>query len=78
VLGGSAYLSGRGGANYQDPSKFRDASIELRYTAFANRSYPQVGCAEFVPGLSVVDALFNIGAQSVSEMIASAAEPTCE
>ncbi|MBL27192.1 MAG: hypothetical protein CMM50_06540 [Rhodospirillaceae bacterium] len=56
------YLSGRGGANYQDPVKFSTAGVGLRYTDFMPKPYPQIG-GDFVPGLSVVDALFNIGVE---------------
>ena len=58
--GAKVYFSGRGGAEYQDEVKFSDAGFELAYTGFhALSSYrnPKHHC----PGLSVVDAVFNVG-----------------
>jgi hypothetical protein len=53
------YLSGKGGAKYQDPAKFKAAGIELRYTDFVHPVYDQGG--QFVPGLSILDAVFHLG-----------------
>lgn len=84
-VGGSRYLSGKGGSNYQDPEKFRAAGIDLAYTGFSPVPYPQHGAAKqgavqqgedgFVPGLSVVDALFNIGAEGIREMFTQQGGP---
>lgn len=72
LAGGTRYLSGKGGANYQDPEKFAANGIELEYSSFRPVPYPQRGAAEFLPGLSVIDALANIGAQGIREMFAAA------
>lgn len=73
LAGGTRYLSGKGGANYQDPEKFVARGIELDYSAFTPVPYPQRGAAEFLPGLSVIDALANIGADGIHKMFAAAA-----
>ena len=62
------YLSGRGGAGYQDPAKFMAAGIELRYTDFEHPSYDQGG-SDFVGGLSIVDAVFHLGWNGASDLI---------
>ena len=62
-FGGDAYLSGTGGKKYQDENKFARARIHLEYSNFAHPSYHQLW-GEFVPGLSVLDLLFNCGPQS--------------
>lgn len=54
------YLSGQGGANYQDPYKFSDAGIKLQYLDFKHPIYSQGG-GDFIPGLSVMDAIFRLG-----------------
>ena len=59
-LGGDTYLSGKGGANYQDPEKFAGAGIELRVNIYQPPEYPQIQGA-FVGGLSILDALFHLG-----------------
>jgi len=55
-----SYLSGNGARKYNDKTLFRNAGIELEYSAFQVKPYPQL-FGFFVPGLSVVDALFNLG-----------------
>ena len=54
------YLSGSGGKEYLDETAFRDG-LALRYNEFRHPQYVQRGAPAFVPGLSCVDALFNIG-----------------
>ena len=66
---GATYLSGEGGQKYQDPAKFAAAGIELVYTDFTHPIYDQCG-APFVPGLSLVDVLFNLGWEQTSRLIA--------
>ena len=75
AVGGSAYLSGNGGDNYQHVSTFDEAGIELLYTGFESVSYPQASGDEFVPGLSALDALFNIGPRAVRELLDQAPAP---
>jgi hypothetical protein len=69
---GAAYLSGRGGDKYQDPAKFAAAGVRLVYTDFAHPGYDQ-GHAEFLPGLSVLDALFRLGWERTAGLVARAA-----
>jgi hypothetical protein len=57
---GTVYLSGEGGANYQEEEKIKSNGIELQYTNFSNPVYPQLW-GEFCPGLSIVDLIFNCG-----------------
>ncbi len=69
---GAIYLFGRGGAKYQDAEKFREAGIETRFSAFRHPEYRQ-GNHDFVSGLSVIDALFYLGWEGVSEVLIEAA-----
>lgn len=62
------YLSGAGGANYQDEQKFKAAGLGLRYVEFAHPTYDQ-DAPVFVPGLSVVDAIFHLGWRGTGELI---------
>ncbi len=64
------YLSGRGGASYQDPEKFRAAGIGLAYTDFRHPEYAQQTDA-FVPGLSILDAIFHLGWDGTRALIAA-------
>ncbi len=68
-LGGDTYLHGKGGLEYQEEGKFAAAGIELKQLGFEPFVYPQEGAAGFVPGLSVIDCLVNIGIeQAVREL----------
>lgn len=61
AVGGTAYLAGGGAGGYQEDEKFRAAGIELVMQQFRHPTYPQFNTTEFVPGLSVIDALMNVG-----------------
>jgi ribosomal protein S18 acetylase RimI-like enzyme len=67
-LGGTTYVSGKGGQNYQDPEKFERAAIGLECRSYAPVAYEQ-GRAPFEPGLSVVDALFNVGPEGAARLL---------
>src|SRR2546429_6164459 len=60
ALGGRTYLAGRGGHNYMDVLQFERAGIRVVWQDFDfnSVSYPQPD-GKFVPGLSIVDCLFN-------------------
>jgi hypothetical protein len=59
-LGGGTYLSGKGGRNYQDPAKFQAAGITLLERVYNPIPYAQLH-GGFIGGLSILDALFNLG-----------------
>ena len=65
---GGCYLSGAGGANYQDPAKFEKVGLRLQYQDFKHPQYEQQATA-FVAGLSVVDAVFNLGWRKTAELL---------
>lgn len=64
----AVYLSGRGGEKYQSERKFEVAGIELRYTDFKHPAYDQ-GRPEFLPGLSILDAVFNLGWDRTADLL---------
>jgi hypothetical protein len=64
ALGADVYLSGTGAREYNEPERFETAGIELRYQEFTCPQYAQVGDGPFVPNLSAVDLLFNLGPQA--------------
>ena len=73
-VGASVYLSGQGGATYQDEQGFRNAGIELRYSDFIHPVYPQ-RYVPFVTGLSILDMLFSCGPLAVREVLHARSEP---
>ncbi len=55
-----SYLSGSGGRNYQDESKFIENGISLEYSNFKHPKYTQLWDG-FDAGLSIIDLLLNEG-----------------
>lgn len=67
-LGGTFYLSGAGAKAYNDIAVFKRHGIQLAYNDFVTRPYLQRG-REFHGGLSIIDALFNIGFEGVASLL---------
>ena len=61
-VGATKYLSGAGGRNYLDEELFAQAGIEVKYSDFHSPEYPQQHGEPFIPNLSILDYLFNCGA----------------
>ncbi len=59
-LNANVYLSGNGARNYNDPKKFEENGITLKYQEFVPQEYSQL-FPPFIPYLSVLDLLFNEG-----------------
>lgn len=71
AVGGTCYLSGDGAAEYEERSAYESAGLEVRPLGFTHAVYAQRGSPEFVPGLSVLDALSNLGAERTSALLYS-------
>jgi hypothetical protein len=63
AVGADTYLSGAGGATYQEEAEFRAAGMDLVYSDFRQPVYRQP-YGEFAGGLSVLDLLFTGGPAS--------------
>lgn len=68
-VGGDCYLCGGGAQGYLDDQAFMAAGVELCYQSFDQPIYIQHGGREFAPGLSILDALVNIGPRDVRELL---------
>lgn len=66
---GNAYMCGGGAGGYQDPSVFESSGVALVRQGFQHPVYPQAGGGEFLPGLSIVDALMNVGSAGVASFL---------
>jgi hypothetical protein len=64
AVGADTYLSGFGGKKYMDEAAFEKEHIKLEYYDFKHPTYRQLW-GDFVPGLSIVDLLFNEGENSL-------------
>jgi len=62
---GDIYLSGEGGDEYQEHNLYQKANIEVAYNIMPSFKYTQPKTEEFISGLSVVDAIFNMGFENL-------------
>lgn len=62
-------MCGGGADGYQDENIFTAAGIDLIHQNFQHPVYSQKACNEFVNGLSIVDALMNVGAKETALLI---------
>jgi len=69
---GTLYFSGTRAMNYQTPEEFHQQGLRLVYQMFfdylESQPYPQAE-GEFMNGLTILDALFNIGVDGVRELL---------
>jgi hypothetical protein len=65
-FGASSYLSGSGAKQYNDENLYRENKVELIYSDYTSVIYPQINGNEFVPNLSILDALFNCGSETAT------------
>jgi WbqC-like protein family len=64
AVGGDTYVSGSGGKGYMDEALFPSNGIKLEYAGYKSVSYAQRFGETFVPDLSSIDLLFNMGPES--------------
>ena len=69
LLDGDEYLCGDGSAGYLDSEKFASANIKLTFQNHRESPYIQLNSSEFIPGLSIVDALMMVGPKAVQELL---------
>lgn len=71
AVGADTYLSGAGGKLYMKLEEFEQAGITVRFAEMPAREYPQQHPKHgFIPNLSVLDALFNVGPDGTRALIA--------
>lgn len=63
-LDGHVYISGIGGKNYLKEELFEKSNLKLIYQNYSHPKYPQRMTENFIPDLSIIDMLFNIGPKS--------------
>ena len=70
LVGGTAYLTGKGAVAYLDEAIYETAGVRLIHQDFVHPEYSQHNTVSFIAGLSIVDALMNIGYKGVAELLA--------
>jgi hypothetical protein len=75
-FGADVYLAGAGGRDYMETGLFAGAGISVAFQEFVPPVYPQLFCSspdDFVPGLSVIDLLFNCGPDAKNRLMETGA-----
>ena len=63
-LGADTYISGIGGKQYLDEKLFKNNKINLKYKNYNPIVYSQQLAKSFIPNLSIIDLLANVGTGS--------------
>jgi len=64
-VNGDIYLSGEGGDKYQEHDIYKKANITIKYNQLPKFKYTQIRTEQFISGLSIIDAIFNIGFENL-------------
>jgi len=75
-LGATNCYNGAAGESLYAPADFKQHGIELEFQNFTCLEYPQIWNG-FLPGLSVIDLLFNCGEESRDYIINGGKIPNC-
>jgi hypothetical protein len=75
-VGADRYLSGNSAGDYLDTGLFAAANIAVEWQDYVHPSYPQLHGA-FVPFMSTLDLLFNVGPGSLEVVARGASVPAC-
>lgn len=65
ALGADTYIAGRGSVNYMHEKLFEANKIKVEYQDYTPSPYPQRFSTAFVPDLSIIDMLMNVGPNSL-------------
>ena len=69
AVNADAYLSGDGCQDFILPDTFAAAGVDFMFQNYKQPIYEQNGHGDFVSHLSIIDALFNIGADGVKDLL---------
>ncbi len=67
-VGATTYVSGIGGLNYLDENSFKKNSLSLEYQNFTHPVYEQNLTSNFIPNLSIIDYMSNVGSDAMSKL----------
>lgn len=68
-VGGTVYLSGDGSGGYLDEEVLTSAGLAVEYQRLVHPVYPQRAGHDFIPGLSILDAIFHCGFEGTSKVL---------
>ena len=68
-VNGTDYYCGGGSLSYLNKNIFEQEGINIQYQTFKQKPYRQSKATNFIPGLSIIDALMNLGKEAVRERL---------
>ena len=68
ILKADVYLSGIGGKQYLDETIFSENNIKVEYQNYFPITYKQIQSSNFIPNLSILDMLCNVGTDSLESI----------
>lgn len=68
-VGADVYVSGMGAKNYLTTQLFNENGIKVEFNDYKPCQYLQLKTKEFIPNLSTLDLLMNVGPQKAREVI---------
>lgn len=75
IFDADTYINSPGGRELYDESMFSPHGVDLKFIRSELKEYKQVGCIEFIAGLSIIDVLMN---NSIQDVISLLDDFTCE
>jgi hypothetical protein len=69
AVGADFYLCGGGAEGYMDDSVFASNEVDILYQNYNAPSYSQINTKEFIPGLSIIDAMMNCGFKETKKIV---------
>lgn len=67
-LNADVYLSGTGAKKYMVLDDFHHENIMVQFQTFESPVYDQINAKDFIPGLSILDTLFNCGIEGTKQL----------
>ena len=61
-------MSGKGAKDYMDIQKFNEFGVNVTFQEFEHPIYIQKSSTDFIPGLSILDVLFNQGVEETKKL----------
>jgi hypothetical protein len=65
----TTYLCGNGAGTYQKDELYNQQNIMVKYNNFNHPVYKQFNSTEFLKGLSIIDALMNLGFEATASLV---------
>tara|TARA_B110000046_G_scaffold168490_1_gene186918 strand:+ start:888 stop:1424 length:537 start_codon:yes stop_codon:yes gene_type:complete len=63
------YISGTGCLSFLEEEKFKQSNVAISFQNYDHPTYKQAGTDSFMPGLSIIDSLMNVGFDGVSRIL---------